>query len=152
MNKEEYLDKRLEDQIDWYSRKSQFNQRWYKRLRVVEIVSASIIPFLAGMKNSIPYSEWIIGGLGVVIAGTATAISIYKLQENWIQYRTTAEILKHEKFLYLTKTTPYTSENNFNLLVQRVESLISKENYQWAMYAKKQEKLTTTHNQSLHLA
>ena len=143
MNEEEYLDKRLEDQINWYSRKSQFNQRWHKRLRLIEIVLASIIPFLAGMKNNIPYSEWIIGGLGVIIAGTAAAISLYKLQENWIQYRTTAETLKHEKFLYLTKTTPYTSENSFTQLVQRVESLISKENYQWDMYAKKQEKLTS---------
>ena len=145
MNEEEYLENRLEDQLSWYSKKSQYNQYWYKRLRLIEIVSASLIPFLAGMTGVIPLSEWIIGGLGVVIAVSVAAASLYKFQENWIQYRTTAETLKHEKFLYLTKSPPYVGENAFVQLVQRIESLISKENTRWSRYIKKEEK---TQNQA----
>ena len=37
---------RLEDQIDWYHRKSLANQRTYKRFKVVEIVFAATIPLL----------------------------------------------------------------------------------------------------------
>ena len=101
MNEDEYLSERLEDQIRWYSKKSQYNQKYYKVLRLAEIIAASLIPFLAGIGNNIPYSEWVIGILGVMIAISAGASSLYKFQENWIQYRTTAETLKHEKYLNL---------------------------------------------------
>ena len=142
MNEDKYLNNRLEDQLKWYSNKSQANQKWYKRLRLTEIISASLIPFLAGMKDTIPYSAWVIGSLGIVIAVSVAAGSLYKFQENWIQYRTTAETLKHEKYLYVTKSPPYNEENAFIQLVQRIESLISKENTQWSRYAKKDTKST----------
>lgn len=45
---DEYVETRLDDQIDWYDRKSQENQAWYKRLRLIEIVAAGLIPFMAG--------------------------------------------------------------------------------------------------------
>ncbi|MEM9273347.1 MAG: DUF4231 domain-containing protein [Cyanobacteria bacterium P01_F01_bin.143] len=131
MDDNEYLSDRLEDQIRWYSKKSQYNQKYYKRLRLTEIVSAAVIPFLAGMQD-FSYSKLIIGILGVVIAISAAASSLYKFQENWIQYRTTAETLKHEKYLYLTKSPPYDGEAPLKALVERIESLISKENTQWA--------------------
>ena len=47
MNEEDYLKERLDDQLEWYSKKSQLNQKWFKRLRLVEIISAAIIPFIS---------------------------------------------------------------------------------------------------------
>jgi hypothetical protein len=41
MKEEQYLTERLQDQIDWYDQKSQFNQKWFKWLRVTEIICAS---------------------------------------------------------------------------------------------------------------
>ena len=38
MTEEEYLTERLEDQLNWYDKKSQFNQKRFKRLRTVEII------------------------------------------------------------------------------------------------------------------
>lgn len=141
MTEEEYIKDRLEDQLKWYGQKSQHNQKRYNRLRLVEIVSAALIPFLAGGGKYIPHPMVITGVLGVVIAVCAGAASLYKFHENWIQYRTTAEQLKHEKFLYLTDTAPYDRDDKFSLLVERVESLISKENSMWAQTAKKQATL-----------
>lgn len=143
MIEEEYLSERLEDQINWYDSKSQFNQRWFKRLRMTEIICASLIPLLSGLSSSINYSEWIIGVLGVAIAIAAAASGIYKFQENWIQYRTSSETLKHEKYLYITNSTPYTSDDRFEMLVTRIESLISKENSNWSRYIKKENKETS---------
>ncbi len=80
MNEDQYFSERLDDQIDWYDSKSQFNQRWFKRLHLTEIVCASLIPFLSGLSSSINYSEWIIGILGVAIAISAASISMYKFQ------------------------------------------------------------------------
>jgi len=35
---------RLEDQINWYDRKSNQNHRVYKWLKIIEIVAASLVP------------------------------------------------------------------------------------------------------------
>ena len=138
MKEDEYLKNRLEHQLAWYSKESQHNQKWFKRLRLVEIISATLIPFLSGMGDKISYSPWLIGGLGVLIAVAAATSTLFKYHENWIEYRTTAEQLKHEKFIYLTNTKPYETEEKFGLLVERVEALISKENSAWAATTKKQ--------------
>lgn len=142
MNESDYIQQRLEDQIGWYSDKSAWNQARYKWLRLTEICSAAVIPFLSGMGDRVPCGAWVIGTLGVLIALAAAAGSLFKFHENWIQYRTTAEQLKHEKFLFLTGTRPYDDEERFSSLVQRIESLISKENSTWAQVAKKAGKGT----------
>lgn len=138
MKEDEYLQERLEDQLSWYDKKSQYNQKYFKRLRLVEIISASLIPFLSGMTEKSPYISWIIGGLGVLIAVSAAISALFKYHENWIKYRTTAEQLKHEKYSYLTNIKPYDTEEKFSLLVERIEGLISKENSTWATVTKKQ--------------
>jgi hypothetical protein len=137
---EEYMEQRLSDQINWYDRKSGTSQRWFKRLRFVEIVAAAIIPFLSGfVDNSLPI-KIAIGVLGVVVAVIACLLGLLQLQEHWIEYRATAESLRREKFLYLTQTEPYDKEDAFHLLVQRVEALLSRENLDWAQSMKKPAK------------
>src|SRR5207245_9214987 len=78
--------------------------------------------------------KFTVGCLDVIIALISGLLSLYRLQQLWIQYRTTCESLKHEKYLYLTKTEPYDGEDRFPVLVQRVESLISKEHSKWVQY------------------
>ncbi|NNF20678.1 MAG: hypothetical protein HKN00_12775 [Flavobacteriaceae bacterium] len=41
--------------------------------------------------------------------------------------------------MFITKTRPYDGSNAFNILVQRVEGLISKENAEWMQYMSKDE-------------
>jgi len=138
MKEDEYLKERLEDQLVWYDKKSEHNQKFFKRLRLLEIVSASLIPFLSGMSEKVPCFSWLIGGLGVLIAVSAATSALFKYHENWIEYRTTAEQLKHEKYAYLTGIKPYDTEEKFDLLVERIEALISKENSAWATVTRKQ--------------
>ena len=57
---------RLEDQINWYDRKSQSAQHIYKRLKIVEILAAAMIPLLAGL--SFPHDKLVTAALGVLIA------------------------------------------------------------------------------------
>ena len=143
MNEEKYLQDRVEDQINWYNTKSNLNQRWFKSLRIIEIVSAAIIPFIAGFIESIPYGTVIIGILGIVIAVCASLSALNNYQGNWIIYRTTCETLRHEKFLFMTTTKPYHFDDAFDQFVTRIENLISKENTQWARTAKEK-----SHNKS----
>jgi hypothetical protein len=128
---DEYIEQRLNDQVGWYDRKSSENQRWFKRLRLTEIVAAAIIPLLSGFAGESLAIKIAIGALGVVVAVIASLLALLHLQEHWINYRATAEALKTEKFLFLTQTQPYEKEDAFHLLVQRVEALLSKENTEW---------------------
>ncbi len=135
MDADDYIANRLDDQISWYSKKSQWNKQWLWRLRTAEIVFAGLIPFLANYGGPESYSRNIVGLMGVAVAVIAGSISLFKFQENWIEYRTTAESLKHEKYLYLTSSNVYGGPEAFHLLVERTETLISKENTSWSCYA-----------------
>src|SRR5262245_4218228 len=128
---EEYVEQRINDQIAWYDRRSITNKRWFKRLRFAEIVAAATIPFLSGFASKSSSIEVAIGALGVFVAVIASLLGLLQLRVHWIEYRATAESLKKEKFLFLAQTEPYDKGNAFDLLVQRVEALLSKENTEW---------------------
>ena len=141
MNENEYLETRLEDQVKWYSKQSQLNKQWYKILRSVELIAAASIPFITGYITPKTLNlKFAAGFLGLLVAIIAGLMSLNRFQELWIEYRTTAESLKHEKFLYLTKSEPYDIEESFALFVQSVETLISKEHSRWINLTKKSEK------------
>lgn len=137
INPEDYLKNRLDDQIAWYSKKSSRNQKMYKRLQMIIIITSVSIPFLSGYTGQYSFLNIIIGLIGVTIASITAILSLNKYQENWLEYRTTAESLKHQKYLYLTGTNPYHEEKAFTILVQEVEVLISKENSNWSQQMKK---------------
>lgn len=143
MTPEEYIEKRLDDQIEWYGRKSLTAQKVFKRLRLAEIVAAALIPFLSGVLISDPKlfltGNVIIGLLGISVAVITGFLSLGRHQEHWIGYRAVCEALKREKFLFETKVDPYNSADAFPLLVQRVEALVSSENTQWAQHMLKAE-------------
>ncbi len=82
MKEDEYLKERLEDQLIWYDKKSQYNQKCFKSLRLLEIIMAALIPFLSGVVEKYPCVSLLIGVLGVLIvvsAATSTYLSIMKI-------------------------------------------------------------------------
>jgi hypothetical protein len=52
-------------------------------------------------------------------------------QEHWITYRSTAEALKHERYLYLAQAGPYVGEDRHRQLAERLEGLVSQEHAKW---------------------
>jgi len=84
------------------------------------------------MSDKTPAIQVVVGFLGFIIAIIAGVVALYEFQENWVEYRTTCESLRHEKYLFLTQTEPYNVDNPFPLFVQRVESLVSTENTKWS--------------------
>ena len=141
MDASEYFKDRLQFEIDWYDRKSAHNKLLHTSTRGIEIVCAAIIPLLAGfVKDSEPAIAIVIGILGVLVATAAGFSALLKFQENWIKFRTTAESLKKEKYLFQTKVEPYDIDEPLPMLVQRVETLVSQENTNWAQYMMKPTK------------
>src|SRR3954464_15259294 len=130
---------RLVDQLDWYDRKSSDAQRAFKRVKVTELVIAAAIPVMAGTRASqiitAPLGGAVVllhaaalGGAGVLLEAVQ---QLYQWQTNWVQYRSTAEALKHEKFLYLAVAGPYATGDRRRLLAERLEGLISQEHAKW---------------------
>jgi hypothetical protein len=119
---------RVEDQIEWYSLKSIKNQYWFKGLKILEFISACLIPLFSGLG----FSPWVVGGLGSLIVILEGVQQLCQFQNNWNTYRTTCEELKHEKFLYLAKAGPYLKGKGLDsLFAERAETLISREHAKW---------------------
>ena len=128
---------RLEEQLAWYDTKSAYNHRMFKWLRSATIALSVSIPLAAGFIKQ----TWVTGGLGALIALCEGLQQLNQYHHNWITYRSTAEGLKHEKYLFLATAGPYASaENPKRLLAERVESLVSQEHVKWASSQEQIEK------------
>jgi hypothetical protein len=124
---EESTWERLEDQIGWYDRKSGYNQRYYKWLKLLEIAVAAVLPIVASLRSPV----WVTGGLAAIIVVLEGAQHLYQFHEHWISYRSTAEALKHERYLYLAKAGPYIGDDRHRQLAERIEGLTSQEHAKW---------------------
>jgi hypothetical protein len=132
---------RLEDQIDWYDAKSVHAQRAYKRLKVIQVVLAAFIPFLAGFQDSLAelldprvvlLPRVAIALLGVAVVVLEGVQQLNQFHQNWLGYRATCEALKHEKFLFLADAGAYGgTEDKRAYLAERIEEVIGKEHAQW---------------------
>ena len=140
---EKYLGERYQGQIEWYSKKSSQNKRYYQWFQWIIIVISASLPGLIVLMPA--RFEFITVLLSVALAITTAALNIFKFQENWLNYRTVAETLKKEKHYYDVGAIEYaTAENKKQLFVERIEALISRENSLWmVVHTKKEDKEET---------
>ncbi len=143
MTEEDYIEQRLNNQINWYSKKSSTNQKKHKYWQVIKIISALLITTLSlwatkalPVDNSegIPFAfniVHVIGILGAFIVFIESFVKIFNYEKLWLQYRMTSERLKREKLLFQTKSIPYNNEDAFALLVQQCEVLMQNEVQGW---------------------
>lgn len=133
MDIDTYINQRVEPEIKWYSKKSSQCQRRYKLFQIIEIILAALIPLLSSYTDQYTIMAFVVGLFGASIAIIESITKLYKYHENWIQYRTTCELLKYQKYLYLTSSYPYNDkeETKENIFVKNIESIISSENNQW---------------------
>jgi hypothetical protein len=128
---EDYIAKRVDDQVTWYSKESGRAQSAWKRLRLAEVVAAALIPFAAAYAPQHLAAQIAVALLGVVVAIITGALGVYKFQENWLLYRGTAEALKRERFLLLTRVAPYNGDSPEKEFIARVEGILGKEGEAW---------------------
>ena len=127
MTETQYVESRLDDQIEYFDRRSGQHQTRYKRIKVVETAAAASVPVLVAVGQEAGAA--LAGALVTVIAGV---LLIYKFEETWISYRATWSALEREKMLHATRVEPYHDRSTrFARLVQRVEALLSSESQAW---------------------
>jgi hypothetical protein len=118
---------RLEDQLNWYEDKSAACQRHYKRAKVAQLVLGSAVPVIA-LADSPPVITAAVAAAVVVLEGIQ---QLNQWQSNWVLYRSTAEALGHERYLYSAQAGPYRDADRRAVLAQRVENLVSQEHAKW---------------------
>ncbi len=76
----------------------------------------------------------------VIVVILTAALKTFKYQENWINYRTTCEALKKEKYFYDAGLSDYQqSDDREAQFIDRVEALLARENTLWLSVQKKKE-------------
>ena len=130
MNKEkfdEYIKERYEPQVRWYDKKSIMHKRLTYLFQIPIITLAAITPIFAALE----FKELTIISSACVAAGLGV-LKFCKFEDIWHNYRTTCETLKKEMIHYKMQTDVYNTEDEpEKLFVERVESIISKENIKW---------------------
>lgn len=123
---------RLIDQRDWYDSKSQHCQRWYKRLKLAQVVLAVLIPATSLLPAEC--AKWAASIAGILIAVLEAAQQMNQYSTLWVTYRATAERLKHEQYLFLSSAGPYkglAEADRLIALAERVEEHVSTEHANW---------------------
>jgi len=142
---QKYLKERYHGQISWYDKKSLWNQKWYERLQWGLIVFSAMTPVLIAIDwgfPTYPVLRWIPIITSVFVAVLASALTTFKLQENWLNYRTTCETLKKEIHFYEAGIGEYADvEDKEALFVERSENFISREHSLWTTLHKEERKV-----------
>ena len=123
---------RLIDQRNWYDRKSQHSQCWYKRLKIAQVTLAVLIPATSLLPSEC--AKWAASIAGILIAVLEAAQQMNQYSTLWVTYRATAERLKHEQYLFLSNAGPYkglAEPDRLIALAERVEEHVSTEHANW---------------------
>jgi hypothetical protein len=106
-------------------------------IKLVQIVAAAVIPVIAAADLAV----WVAGALGALVVVLESVQQLFQFHSNWNRYRSTAESLKHEKYLYVARAGAYaTAKDPAALLAERVESRVSREHAAWASEQQHQPK------------
>jgi hypothetical protein len=127
--------------IAWYEGRSARAQSIYTRLKIVQIIVGALIPFVAGFQEQLKavlaadltlLPALLIAALGVIVVVLEGLQHLNQYQKNWLTYRSTAEALKHDKFLFLADAGPYARvEDKRGLLAERIEEMVADEHSGW---------------------
>ena len=107
-------------------------QKLYKRFKLLQVVLAVGIPIASHLEPEV--AKWTTSVAGALIAILEAIQHMNQYSTLWITYRSTAERLKHEKFLFLSAAGPYkglAEDERLVALAERVEEHVSSEHANW---------------------
>lgn len=134
---EDYIQNRYEREIAWYDRRAQQNQWLHRGLQLYAIAASVTIPVLLSVED---LPEVAIGALAASVAAAGGIMALLKPNENWLNYRATAETLRKELHLYRAAAGEYEkAPDRKKVFVERVEALISREHTVWLATAARRE-------------
>ena len=136
MTPETYITERLEQYQGWYDRKAVAAKALYLRMRAFSVIGGGIVPVLINVQPNWKIFDIDVIQLTVTIISLLVVVfvsleSVFHYREQWKNYRSTEQLLGHERFLFLSGVGRYAGLDRsraFNLFVERIEDAIAKEN------------------------
>lgn len=123
-----YIEKRYYKEVNWYDKKATYYKKWTQFFNIVTIFMGALTPIFAALNYQI--ATIIFAAIVTISLGL---LKFYKCEEHWHNYRTICETLKKEENYFKYRINGYsTVQEPERLFVERVESLISRENTLWS--------------------
>lgn len=152
MDQDAFIKERVDGQLSYYEQAANQHKRKYIRSQYVIIVFGILIPVIINLpKQALP-----IENVDMVIQLTITLMSLIvaivtglsnfrKWGDLWLSFRMTEELLKHEKFQYVTGTGEYRDRDMaFDKLVRRIELILSAEQNKFRSLIEDSQRPTTS--------
>lgn len=145
---DQYIQERLDDQLNYYSKAASKAKKKYQNLKAAEIAFAALIPFLSALITpERMYIKFLVGALGVFVTLFSGILMLYKYHENWVNYRSTEDALKSEKYLFLAQSGPYKNGASDAEFIEKIESILGNEHQKWQQYTSRKLGQQTEENQ-----
>ncbi|MFI8421763.1 DUF4231 domain-containing protein [Streptomyces sp. NPDC085479] len=129
MTPQRYVDGRLSQYQEWYDVKATRMKAMHLRMRTVSVVGGALVPVFVNLDAG--FARVTATVLSVVVVAAVSLESVYRYREQWKNYRSTEQLLGHERVYFETRVGPYrelAEREAFTLLVARVEKAIAQEN------------------------
>jgi hypothetical protein len=141
MDTKTYLESRVQNQIEYFNTKSATCKKKHQWLQVISIICSLAVPLLVGYVTQHDWLKYVVGAFGAVVALAESLQALYKFKENWLSYRSTAESLIRERFLFETKAGQYAKATDaYPSFVEQVENILAAENRIWLQHTKTEKK------------
>lgn len=145
-----YMQERVDDQLAYYRDAANKAKQRHIYMQSAIILLGLVIPVLVnaptrwelGLDGAI-WMRIVLTCLSLLLAGLTGIANFRKFGELWLSYRMTEELIKHEKFLFLTSSGIYKNPDTaFGALTQTVESIISSEHNKFRAIIKEAKRPT----------
>lgn len=131
-----YIEQRLGQYQSWYDKKAVGMKSRYLRMRAFSVVGGGLVPVLANVSSTYtvfgaPLVQVALTIISLLVVIVVSLESVFHYREQWKNYRSTEQLLGHEKFLFLSRVGRYNEISDmdaFRLFVERVEEAIAIEN------------------------
>ena len=136
MSPDRYIKERVEQYQSWYDRKAVTTKALYLRMRACAVIGGGLVPVLINVQPG-----WVFLGFDIVktivtlislmVVIFVSLESVFHYREQWKNYRSTEQLLGHEKFLFQSRVGRYSGMDDteaFRIFVERVEDAIASEN------------------------
>ncbi len=137
----EYLEKRYQNQMDYYSKASSKNQKKYKNFQWMLIILSTLTTIMAALPRDLFDLQYAVVLSAALVTIITSALKTFQYQELWVSYRATNEQLKPEIYYYHFNVGDYGKEgaDKESIFIKHVEAILSKEHDGWPIIKKMKE-------------
>lgn len=132
MNIEQYINNRVNNQIDWHDKKSVRNKWAYLICSIIAVVGSILASVI------IQYCDVLATIISALVAISVGINNLFKFQKKWMLYRATSELLKSEKMKFEVNAGEYGNADREKLFYDKIESILTNTNQNWLQFFDKE--------------